>query len=385
VTEPRRPTLSVAVVTRDSGTRLGALLDHVGAFADQIVVAVDDASTDDTFDVARSGADVTFRFAARRMAGTARMLALDHARGDWVLSIDDDERLSSGFAELLPELLADARHSHYWFPRTWAVSWDPPTFVRDLPWFPDWQLRLFRNDRRIVWHPAAVHVGYLVAGTGCHEARTSIVHLERLWTTNEQRQAKLRRYEDLRGDRRHGDFYAPVRADATLAPLRPAAAVAPGAGGPARGARAIDGVLVGVEPGTPPPWGASLQVAMPRSLTAGAREIVDLRAWNTGGLRWVPPRLDWPRLFLSYHVARLDGTMLEWDGARTPVGRIVDPGEEAGFLVLFEAPEEPGDYLVGWDVVDEGDVWFSQCGSRIPWSPLQVIGRPRGGRRGRRR
>jgi hypothetical protein len=70
-------------------------------------------------------------------------------------------------------------------------------------------------------------------------------------------------------------------------------------------------------------------------------------------------------------VARPDGTMLEWDGARTPVGRIVDPGEEAGFLVLFEAPEEPGDYLVGWDVVDEGDVWFSQCGSQIPWSPCR--------------
>jgi hypothetical protein len=310
------------------------------------------------------------------MPDPAMMHVLEFARADWILAIDDDERVDGRFSEILPELLADGRYSHYWFPRKWAVGWHPPTYVRAFPWFPDWQLRLFRNDRRAVWHPVEVHEGYRVMGTGCHEARTSIVHLERLMTSEDERGAKVQRYRRFRGDRRHEDFYGPI--DATqVVPLEHPPVEVPASSWPLRDGRVIDGVRAGIEPGTPPPWGASLNVAMPASCEAGSHEIVEVRAENVGSLRWSPPRGDWPRLFVSYHLARPDGSIVEWDGERSPVGHFVDPQESALFLALFTAPSRPGDYLVGWDVVSEGEIWFSQCGSPILWNPIRVTGRAR--------
>jgi hypothetical protein len=316
---PGSHSLSVCIVTRDSGSRLGALVDHVAGFADQIVVGVDDASGDDTFDVARSLADVVVRFAHPRMPDPAMMDVLAFARGDWILSIDDDERLDGRFLELLPELLSDGRYSHYWFPRKWVVGWDPPTYVRALPWYPDWQLRLFRNDLRTVWHPVEVHEGYRVVGTGCHEARAAIVHLERLLTTQVDRKAKVERYRRFRGDRQHEDYYGPIDGLPTARLEHPPVDV--GASPRVRDGRVIEGVQTGIDPGTPAPWGASLRAAMPGSCAAGSRQVVEVLAQNTGALRWIPPGEDWPRLFLSYHVARSDGTIVEWDGERSTIRR----------------------------------------------------------------
>jgi glycosyl transferase family 2 len=371
-------TLSVCIVARDAGSRLRELIEHVGGFADQIVVGVDDASTDDTLDVARAVADIVVRFAHPRMPDPALMDVLRFARGDWILSLDDDERVDGRFPALLPELLEDERHSHYWFPRKWVVDADPPRYVRAHPWYPDWQLRLFRNDLRTVWHPVEVHEGYRVVGMGSHEARTSIVHLERLLTTERDRQEKVRRYRRFRGDRRHEDYYGPIDRSQVF-PLEDPPVDAPGlrdAG--QREGRVVEGVRRGLEPGTPPPWGAMLGASTPARVEAGSHHTVEVLTENTGALRWIPPREDWPRLFLSYHVARPDGAIAEWDGARTPIGAIVDPGERWLSLARFVAPTKPGEYLVGWDVVSEGEIWFSQCGSAIAWDPLTVVGR--GGR-----
>jgi len=84
--------LSVIVITRNEKANISDCIESLG-FADEVVV-LDNSSTDGTADTARS-------FDARVSVsdhwpgfGPQKNRALNLAAGDWVLSIDADERLS---------------------------------------------------------------------------------------------------------------------------------------------------------------------------------------------------------------------------------------------------------------------------------------------------
>ena len=97
-----RATISACVIAQDEEQRLPACLDSL-AFCDEVVV-VDSGSRDATVAVAEgAGARVIHQtwlgFAAQRN------VALDEARGDWVLEVDADERVSSDLALELQRFL----------------------------------------------------------------------------------------------------------------------------------------------------------------------------------------------------------------------------------------------------------------------------------------
>src|SRR5262245_9175568 len=129
----RRPTISVCVLARSSRGGLERLIDEVDQVADQVVIGVDAASVDDTLEIASRRADVVFRFEHVGPPVRARMLALEYATGDWVLSLDEDEGIDARFVSLLPELLSDSRYTHYWFSRKWIVRDRPLTYVHASP------------------------------------------------------------------------------------------------------------------------------------------------------------------------------------------------------------------------------------------------------------
>jgi glycosyltransferase involved in cell wall biosynthesis len=90
------PRLTVLVVARNEERNLAGCLESA-AFADERVVVVDPASTDGTLAIAQDLAEVVFtrpfdHFAAQRNAALAR------ASGDWILSIDADERVTPALA-----------------------------------------------------------------------------------------------------------------------------------------------------------------------------------------------------------------------------------------------------------------------------------------------
>jgi glycosyltransferase involved in cell wall biosynthesis len=138
----RRPRLSVTVITLNEAGRLRACLESV-AWADEIVV-VDAESQDKTVAVAR---EFTDRVWVRPWPGFAaqKNFALEQATGDWVLSLDADEEVSSELRTEIEALLArDAVHDGYAMPRRnlFLGQW-----VRRGGLYPDWQLRLFRRGR----------------------------------------------------------------------------------------------------------------------------------------------------------------------------------------------------------------------------------------------
>src|SRR4029450_6835412 len=125
-----------------------------------------------------------------------------------------------------------------------------------------------------------------------------------------------------------------------------------------------------------PRWQASLEGEMPEAVRPGERLIVEIRATNTGELRWEPPSLDWPRLYLSYHLLDALGRTVAWDGERTPIPRIVDPGGTTTFLALFVAPTRQGRFIARGGLVSEGECWFEDLGSVPLGLEFEVHGAP---------
>jgi glycosyltransferase involved in cell wall biosynthesis len=133
--------LSVIVITRNEKANISDCLLCLG-FADEVVV-LDNASTDGTVDIARSlGARV---FVTEDWPGFGRQKnkVLDLATGDWILSIDADERVTPELREeILATISAMPASDVFSFPRLSSYCGQ---YMMYSGWNPDWVVRLFRR------------------------------------------------------------------------------------------------------------------------------------------------------------------------------------------------------------------------------------------------
>jgi glycosyltransferase involved in cell wall biosynthesis len=97
--------LSAIVITKNEGANIAACLDSL-EFCDERII-IDSGSNDDTVRLAQSkGARVTNH--NWQGFGAQKNFALSLATGDWVLSIDADERVSPPLAALIKKAIGDA-------------------------------------------------------------------------------------------------------------------------------------------------------------------------------------------------------------------------------------------------------------------------------------
>ena len=131
---------SVVIITLNEEAKIKDCLESV-AWADEIVV-VDSFSKDNTVEIARNYTDEIYQ---REFAGFGEQknFALSKARGDWILSIDADERVTSELQEEIKRTLANPRACGYYMPRK---SYFSNKWIKHCGWWPDYLLRLFRKD-----------------------------------------------------------------------------------------------------------------------------------------------------------------------------------------------------------------------------------------------
>jgi hypothetical protein len=359
-------------MTWNSEQRLPRLLRQIEGFADEIVVGVDTASIDGTYKIAEKHADVIFQFEHMEIVEPALMLPLEYSNREWILLLADDELVDEAFQSLLPDLL-ESEYTHFWFPCKWVVDLEPLRYLRAPPWFPDWQLRLFRNDKKLVWHPKRVHTSYQVMGMGRYENRTCILHYALVNQTEETRRDKLARYRKAGSEVRFEEYYFPtgnVNRAAVEAPPRDVIDRTTFSRKPRR--IVFDTHRVS-ELSSLPPWKASLDAELPSEIRSGSHIFVRIRAINDGVLCWSAIPNQWPHLNISYHIRDDSGRLVVWDGDRTSVTPIVEPGGIVSLMASFTAPREPGEYLVEWDMVSEGECWFAECGSPTAIVPVRIV------------
>jgi len=114
----------------------------------------------------------------------------------------------------------------------------------------------------------------------------------------------------------------------------------------------------------------------PQMLSVGrdSVNVVEVTVINKGRVTWDPDAR--PPFHVSYHWFNDDLTrVVRYDGLRAALPRAVKPGESARVQVQVHAPQYDGTYLLGWDVVQEGRLWFStEPGSRLALSTVTVSG-----------
>lgn len=133
--------LSVIIITKNELHNLKDCLESV-RFADEIIV-VDSGSTDGTVELASTAGATVIETADWPGFGPQKNRALAAANGEWVLSIDADERIT---AELEKEILNTIRQPQaadaYQISRR---SWYCGRFMRYSGWTPDYVTRLCKR------------------------------------------------------------------------------------------------------------------------------------------------------------------------------------------------------------------------------------------------
>jgi len=137
------PLLSVAVITKNEEDRIGRLLKSV-SFCDEVVV-IDSGSSDGTVEICRRGGAHVIHHDWMGYAAQ-KQLALETARGQWILNLDADEAVSKELAEEILQAIgvADPGVGGFSMPR---LSRYLNKWIRHGGWYPDRKVRLVRKGR----------------------------------------------------------------------------------------------------------------------------------------------------------------------------------------------------------------------------------------------
>lgn len=188
-----KKSLSVTVITGNEEHNIKECLESV-KWADEIIV-VDSESNDKTRDIAAEYTDKVF---IKPWEGFApqKQFALDQATGNWILSIDADERVTEALQQDIETILqTETDYDGYYIPRK-SYLWN--YWVRTCGWYPGYQLRLMKNGKvKVAFRK--VHEGFIVEGKRGH-LKGDILHLTN--QTIKETFDKINTYSSLEAEER---------------------------------------------------------------------------------------------------------------------------------------------------------------------------------------
>jgi len=119
------------------------------------------------------------------------------------------------------------------------------------------------------------------------------------------------------------------------------------------------------ETGPLPAAAFSCALSLPAAVPAmQPGEVVNLQVSikNTSSVAWPGNALAKTAkpLCAAYHIRSVTGTLILWDGNRTPITTEVAPGSEVTLVLRVKAPSTPGKYVLQPDLVQENVAWFSR-------------------------
>ena len=202
--------ITVCMLTHNEEDRLQASLRPLRGHAERILV-LDSGSEDRTMEIATElGAEVSFR--AWEGYVSARRHILAQAQTPWVLMIDADEVLDSGFWDELgrlgfPDVSADGyqvRRRTVYLGRTLRFAGQP-----------DWKTLLFRRERAY-FEDRAVHEAVRIEGR-IERLDSEILHYS--YRSQEEYQERMQRYERLAAEDLHRQGKRASLFDLWLRPL----------------------------------------------------------------------------------------------------------------------------------------------------------------------
>ena len=99
---------------------------------------------------------------------------------------------------------------------------------------------------------------------------------------------------------------------------------------------------------------------------------INVELKNLGTVEW--PNESISPVFLSYHWYDIDsGEVVIYDGIRSKLPKSVKPKKEVNVETKIISPPKPGNYILVYDLIDEGVEWFSEEGVVPLIKPVKVV------------
>lgn len=181
--------LSVIIITKNEAEHIQACLDSV-KFADEWII-VDSGSTDGTQGIARAFGATVIETPDWPGFGPQKNRALDAATGDWILSIDADERIPEAMRAEIQAALASGAHTAYAVPRLSSYCGH---FIHHSGWYPDYIVRLFQRGAGR-FSADLVHESVQLSGKDCGKLKQAMLHYS--YADDETYLRKLQQYSTL--------------------------------------------------------------------------------------------------------------------------------------------------------------------------------------------
>lgn len=153
--------LSVAIIAKDESRYIAGCIESVLPIADEVIVLLDERTSDNTAEICRGlGAQVFIE--AWRGFSAQRNRALALCSQPWVLFIDGDERLTPELREeIVQTLQVGPKVQGFWIPR-FNIFFGKR--LRGGGWYPDHQLRLLLREAAHYDESRFVHEYAEIAG-----------------------------------------------------------------------------------------------------------------------------------------------------------------------------------------------------------------------------
>lgn len=138
--------LTVVISAFNEEKKIGECLASVKEWADEIVV-VDNSSIDRTAVIAKKYTKKVYKQKNDpSKIDLQKNYGFSKAKGDWILSLDADERVSEALGFQIRSVIDadDKEFSGYWIPRKNVIF---GKWIEHTGWYPDFQLRLFRRTK----------------------------------------------------------------------------------------------------------------------------------------------------------------------------------------------------------------------------------------------
>ncbi|MEY2558282.1 MAG: lipopolysaccharide transport system ATP-binding protein [Verrucomicrobiota bacterium] len=268
--------------------------------------------------------------------------------GDWVLKVDYDEELSLEWDDpRWREMLETTEFTHFWSPRRWITP--AGGYLTVAPWWPDWQIRLFRKSPEEIIFPTRLHETMQMKGGAGYLRTLAIHHHDLRLASRQSREQKARSYEKERPGNSLGYYYLFEDYAVPQMRLPRTSEFEPGR------------ELLRMDRLKPEEVkNISLHVpGVPKELRPGELVWLDVEITNNTA-RALLCGAPFP-VNLAYHWLGYPARdTITFDGERTAILPELAPKNTGQWKMFVIAPQKPGDYLLQVTMVQEQVRWFEE-------------------------
>ena len=199
------PTISGVMATLNGAHRIPKAIESMLPYIDELIVFIDDKTVDDSYDIAKQFTPKVNIIKHQGIIEYYFREMFSACSGDFILRLDDDETLTRINPAKIIQTLDQYHLSGLNIPRRWLV---PPgdRFIATSPWYPDHQLRIIKNDDKILYSKM-IHQKLGTMGKTAFTKDLHIHHFDFIYNSREQRDKKVKHYDEISNGNGMGDYY----------------------------------------------------------------------------------------------------------------------------------------------------------------------------------